>query len=180
MKLNINKKVMAALLATTMSFSLAGCSKAEEKNNEYSAQSGIEFLDESNKTLNNIQDDYEDVLEITELYFDARDNNDTKKIKEFYKKMRNIYLKYDDSKARKAQALLPYLIEAEIVFKDTDYSFNDEEMEYLDEIVQYIQTINGYTIPEFDSLYNGMMEEEENENIEENHDENFASNSKKL
>lgn len=179
MKLNINKKVMVALLATTMSFSLAGCSKAENNSNTYSNQNGIEFLDESDKALHNIQDDYEDVLEITELYFEARDNNDSKKIKEFFKEMRNIYLKYDDSKARKAEALLPYLIEAEIVFKDTDYSFNDEEMEYLDEIVQYIQTINGYTIPEFDNLYNGMMEEE-NEEIEEHNDENFASNSKKL
>ena len=179
MKLNINKKVMVALLATTMSLSLVGCSKAEERNKVNTSPSGIEFLDESNIALNNIQDDYEDVLEITELYFEARDTYDSKKIKEFFNEMRDIYLNYDDSKARKAQALLPYLIEAEIVFKDTDYSFTDEEIEYLNELVLYIQTINGYTIPEFDNLYNGMTEEE-TEEIEVNYDDNFAFNPKKI
>ena len=178
MKLNVNKKFMVALLATTMSFSLVGCSKAGEKNTVYSTPSGIEFLDESDKALHNIQDDYEDVLEITELYFEARDNNDSKKIKKFFKEMRNLYFNYDDSKSRKAEALLPYLIEAEIVFKDTKYSFTDEEIAYLDEMVQYIQTINGYTIPEFDELYNGMMEEDEE--IEEHHDDNVATSFKRL
>ena len=79
--------------------------------------------------------------------------------------MRDIYLNYDANKARKAEALLPYLIEAQVLFRNTEYAFNNDEVKLVDQIYPSDQIINGYTIPEFEELYNTQLEEPKEDEI---------------
>lgn len=168
--MKINKKLVAALLAGSISFSLVGCEKKKKEQNEdisYQASSVEEydFLDKSNEILHNISDDYTEVLRITDLYFAARDNNDVEKLIEFYDNIRDIYLDYDDSKARKAVALIPYLTEAEMVFRNTNYTLNDEEIDIVNQLNLRNKVVSGYTPDELSQLY-GVNLEETKEQVE--------------
>ena len=167
MKLNMNKKLVATMLTGAISLSLIGSVKAEGSKyiNDIEIDPAIEFLLDSNDALNNIHNDYEDVLKITDVYFEARKSGDLDKIKEFYSNMRDIYLNYDANKARKAGALLPYFIEAQVLFRNTEYAFNNEEVKLVDQIYPLDQIINGYTIPEFEELYNTQLEEPKEDEI---------------
>ena len=167
MKLNINKKLVATILTGAISLSLIGSVKAEGSMNDNNVEldPAIEFLLDSNDALNNIHDDYEEVLKIADIYFEARESCDLDKVKEFYDNMREIYLNYDATKARKAQALLPYFIEAEVLFKNTGYAFNKDEVKLVDQIYPLDQLINGYTIPEFEELYNVQLQKPQEDEI---------------
>ena len=167
---NLNKRLCAALLAGTMTFTLAGCKEVKNNYNESKnyTQEETEYLNNSKEALVNITDDCEEALKIADIYFDARESNDPKKIKEFYDKMREIYLDYDESKARLANTLLPYFIESEVIFHDSEYAFTEEEMAYVDELYIQDQIINGYTIPEFEKIYKDFIEDE-NINLEDNY-----------
>ena len=148
----INKRFITALIAGAISISLVGCNNGK-KTIEYDSTRDYEaeYMDNTDEALQSIIEDYEEVVEIANTYWEAKNNDDEEALQKFYTEMRKIYIDYDETKARKANALLPYLMQAEALYRNTDYTFNDEEMDIVNSLD--LNMTAGYTTPEFEKVF---------------------------